>query len=130
MKSQINLIITLTIFLFAAIVSYLLLQWRLEKKILTAEERIRVKELIPWYVWLPLVLFIPACSIIFLEVFGFGDGFSDIAAFSLYLVIFLFLFGYKFTRISKINLPAEFVGKWRKLDWLLRWWRFCFSPRV
>jgi hypothetical protein len=116
MKSQIDLIVALVALLFVAIVLCSLLQRQIEKRFLTDEERIKVKGLVPWYVWLPAILFVPGFSMVFLEVFGFADSFSDTVTFLLYLFIFLFLFGYRYVRISKINLPAEFVGKWRKLD--------------
>jgi hypothetical protein len=115
MESQINQPVIVVIFFLAAIGLYLLLSARIEKQFLTGEERTKIKEGSHNYFGL-LIIFVSLGSSIFKEVFGFGNSFINTARSAFWLILFLFAFGYQFTKMSKISLPDEFVEKWRKLN--------------
>lgn len=116
MESQINLSIAGIVVFFSLLFSYLFFQWRLEREFLAGEEKVKVGRLIPLYILLPAVILLFAVPRIFEGASGFTVGFNYIFKFSLALIIFLFGFSYRFTKISRLNLPAEFVEKWRKLE--------------
>lgn len=116
MESQLNQSVVIIIFFAAAIGLYLWLERRIEKQFLTGEERIKIKAAAPNYFGL-IIIFVPMLfSIVFKEIFGFGNNFYNTARFSLWLIIFLLVFRSQFTRMSKIKLPEKFVEKWRRLN--------------
>ena len=96
--------------MFVALVALLIVDSRLKKN-LTKADRTKVKFLVPVYFWIVFLL-IMFSRLFLIEFFGFI--FSDLIYYSLILVGILIIGIYRIWKLSKVGLPANYVGKARK----------------
>lgn len=113
MFSQTNSELMLYCVFFAGVILFSLIDKR-NKQLLSDTDKERIKNIIPVYVWLPLVVTLTGFPIFFIGSVNYR--FLLLAELTLGLFIGMTAWSYRIWKTNNLGLPVEYLEKARKLN--------------